>query len=109
TSEASRRDLLARFGLPGDRVGVLPAAPDPHFRPLGPGPESDEALRRYGLEPGERFLLYVGGLSPHKNLSRLIEAMARPMPGGARLALVGDSADVFHTHVPALRAQVDRL
>ncbi|CAN5682868.1 glycosyltransferase family 1 protein [soil metagenome] len=108
TSEASRRDLRSWFSLPESRVGLIPAAPDPLFRPLPDGPESERALRQYGLRPGERFLLYVGGLSPHKNLLRLIEAFARSAPPDVRLALVGDAADVFHTHVPELKAAVDR-
>jgi glycosyltransferase involved in cell wall biosynthesis len=64
---------------------------------------------RYGILPGERFLLYVGGLSPHKNLPRLITAFAQSAPSDVRLAIVGDFGDVFHTHVPELRAEVERL
>jgi glycosyltransferase involved in cell wall biosynthesis len=50
----------------------------------------------------------VGGLSPHKNLPRLIEAFARGAPADTQLVLVGDTSDVFHTHVPELREAVDR-
>jgi glycosyltransferase involved in cell wall biosynthesis len=62
------------------------------------------------VAPGTRFFLYVGGLSPHKNLPRLIEGFARSGLGGegVRLVLVGDTGDVFHTHVPALREAVAR-
>src|SRR5205823_6625762 len=73
------------------------------------GPESDSVLRRHGLLPREKFLLYVGGLSPHKNLPRLIEAFALAASSDVRLVLVGDTGDVFHTHVPALRQAVARL
>ena len=53
----------------------------------------------------------MGGLSPHKNLPRLIEAFARSglVDDGYRLVLVGDVGDVFHTHVPELRAAVESL
>lgn len=108
TSDASRRDLVAHYRLPDDRIGLIGAAPDPTFRPTDPGPESDAALSRSGLKPGERFLLYVGGLSPHKNLPRLIGAFARSAPEDVRLAIVGDFGDVFHTHVPELRSEADR-
>ncbi|QDV38461.1 glycosyltransferase family 4 protein [Tautonia plasticadhaerens] len=109
TSDASRRDLVAHYRLPADRIGLIGAAPDPIFRPTASGPESEAALARYGLGPGERFLLYVGGLSPHKNLPRLISAFARSAPSDVRLAIVGDFGDVFHTHVPELRSEADRL
>ena len=53
----------------------------------------------------------MGGLSPHKNLGRMIRAWARVRAdqADARLVLVGDFADVFHTETAALRAEVDRL
>src|SRR5207249_3036023 len=76
-SEAARRDLLAWFRLPPDQVRVVPEGPDAAFRPMGQGPDSDVVLAKYGIAPGSRYLLYVGGLSPHKNLPRLIEAFAR--------------------------------
>ncbi len=107
-SETSRRDLLAWFRLPGHKVALMTEGPDPVFGPRPPGPESDAALRRYGVTPDSHYLLYVGGLSPHKNLPRLIEAFAQAAPGDAKLVLVGDTGDVFHTHVPVLRETIAR-
>ena len=52
------------------------------------------------------FFLYVGGLSPHKNLLRLVEAFARAAPADVKLVLAGDVNDVFHTHVPQIRAAI---
>ncbi|WP_435017623.1 glycosyltransferase family 4 protein [Tundrisphaera sp. TA3] len=108
-SQAARRDLVAWFRLPEDRVRVVSEGPDAAFGPADEGPASDEVLRKYGIAPGSRYLLYVGGLSPHKNLARWIEAFARSAPADVRLILVGDFADVFHTHVPALREAVERF
>jgi len=111
-SEAARRDLIAWYGLPAERVRVVSEGPDASFRPVPPGPASDAALARYGIAPGQRYILYLGGLSPHKNLLRLIEAFAGIVTAGAagdvKLILVGDLGDVFHTHVPELRAAVAR-
>jgi glycosyltransferase involved in cell wall biosynthesis len=106
-SEASRRDLIAWFRLPDDRVRNVSCAPDVVFQPM-PGPEGPDVLRRYGVDPDRRYWLYVGGLSPHKNIARLIEAFARLGPE-ERLVIVGDFGDVFHTHIPELRALVERL
>jgi glycosyltransferase involved in cell wall biosynthesis len=107
-SQTARRDLMAWFGWPEGRVALVTEAPDAVFRPRSPGPESDAVLARYRIGPGSRFLLYVGGLSPHKNLLRLIEAFAEAAPGDVLLVLAGDIGDVFHTHVPALREAVTR-
>ena len=108
-SQAARRDLIDWFRLPGDRIRVIPAGPAAAFRPTLAGPGSDAVLRNYRVEPGSRFLLYVGGLSPHKNLPRLLEAFAAAAPPDVTLILVGDFGDVFHTHIPALREAVARL
>jgi glycosyltransferase involved in cell wall biosynthesis len=108
SSETSRRDLIAWFRVAERKIALTTLGPDARFGPRGPGPESDAALARYGVAPGTRFLLYVGGLSPHKNLTRLIDAFAQGAPGDARLVLVGDTGDVFHTHVPALQAAAAR-
>jgi len=108
-SEAARQDLLAWFELPDDRVTVVSEGPDAVFHPEPAGLESDDVLRRLDIDPGSRYLLYVGGLSPHKNLPRLIEAFALAATAEARLILVGDLGDVFHTHVPALRESVARF
>jgi glycosyltransferase involved in cell wall biosynthesis len=107
-SRSARRDLMQWFRLPEEKFCIVGEGPDQAFRPLPSGPESDAVLARYGIDPGSRYVLAVGGLSPHKNLPRLIEAFARGAPGDARLVLVGDMGDVFHTHVPELRASVSR-
>jgi glycosyltransferase involved in cell wall biosynthesis len=111
-SEAARRDLIAWYRLPAAKVRVVSEAPDASFRPVSPGPGSDTVLARYGLRSGQRYILYLGGLSPHKNLLRLIEAFARTVASGAagdvKLVLAGDLGDTFHTHIPELRDAVTR-
>jgi len=72
-SEATRRDILARFRLQPGRITAIPLAADPVFIPQSP--EVVGALRaRYRLP--EKFILYLGSNKPHKNLVRLIEAWA---------------------------------
>ena len=107
-SESARADLIAWFRLAPRRVSVVSEGPAAVFGPRQNGPESNRVLRRFGLEPESPFLLYVGGLSPHKNLRRLVQAFAqsRLADEGVRLVLVGDLGDVFHTHVPELLAEV---
>jgi alpha-1,3-rhamnosyl/mannosyltransferase len=70
-SETTRRDFLAHFEFPAERVRVVYGGVRPAFSPAaGAG---REALRaRYDL-PG-RYFLYVGAPVPRKNVPRLIEA-----------------------------------
>jgi glycosyltransferase involved in cell wall biosynthesis len=105
-SNASCRALQAWSGWPEKRFRVITEGPDPMFRPRALEPAGDRVLRRFAIAPEERYLLYVGGLSPHKNLLRLIEAFAQGAASDAKLVLTGDIHDVFHTHVPQIRAAI---
>lgn len=73
-SEATRRDLLARFRLPAERVTAIPLAADPALAPQ-PLAAIADLRARYALP--EQFLLYLGSNKPHKNLVRLVEALAK--------------------------------
>jgi glycosyltransferase involved in cell wall biosynthesis len=71
-SETTRTDLLRCFPAAEDKVRVIPLGVRPEFRIL----RNTDAFRRIRLEYRlpERFILFVGGLEPKKNLTRLIEA-----------------------------------
>ncbi|WP_165073922.1 glycosyltransferase family 4 protein [Paludisphaera rhizosphaerae] len=105
-SETSKRFLMNRLPLPEDRFRVVSEAADPIFRPIDDPSTTAAALERYGIPRQGRFLLYVGGLSPHKNLVRLVEAFAVAAPDDVSLVLTGDFKDVFHTHVPEIRRAI---
>ncbi|MEN3794783.1 glycosyltransferase family 1 protein [Fulvimarina sp. MAC3] len=84
-SEATARDLLARYELPHDRVETI----YPGAAALVEGRDPN-LLRRLGLEGG--YALFVGTLEPRKNLPRLIDAYSRLEPAlrsRCRLALAG--------------------
>lgn len=113
-SETSRRDIIDAFGLGPERVRVIADAVDPSFVPVPDSPERAAMLAHYGIRPGERFVLYVGGISPHKNLDTLVRAYQRwrQSVGGdgapVSLVLVGDYvADVFHSSYPAIRRLIE--
>jgi glycosyltransferase involved in cell wall biosynthesis len=109
-SEASRGDLVRGFKLPPGRIRVIPGAPAETFGARPDGTSSRAVLARHGLDPSRPFFLYVGGLSPHKNLPRLVRsfaAVASERPD-IDLAIVGDLADVFHIQVQEVRDEIAR-
>ncbi len=113
-SEASKAALCDYFGLVPDRVGVATEAASDTFRPITPGPETAAVLARASVSPDERFVLAVGGISPHKNLGALVDAVAglaeTPATADVRLVLVGDhQGDAFHSDYARLAAQVEAL
>jgi glycosyltransferase involved in cell wall biosynthesis len=74
-SESARREISARLGIPAEKLAVVPEAPDPVFWPR-PQADVGRELAVIGLGRGESYLLYAGGISPHKNVETLLEAFA---------------------------------
>jgi glycosyltransferase involved in cell wall biosynthesis len=67
-SEATRREVIAAYDLSPERVRAIANGYDrAKFAPGGPATD----------DGGVPYVLYVGNLLPHKNLPRLIEAVAR--------------------------------
>jgi glycosyltransferase involved in cell wall biosynthesis len=72
-SENTRDDLVARLGVPASQVDVVPNGLG---RPPGVAPTPEAALRaRLGLG-SRRVLLSLSAKRPHKNLMRLLDALA---------------------------------
>jgi len=83
-SQSTREDLVELAGVPPERIDVVPLGLG-SVRREQPLAEAD-ARRRFGL--GERaVLLSLSAKRPHKNLSRLIGALAR-IPADRRPLLV---------------------
>ncbi len=104
-STFSKRDIVAHYAVPPEKVVVAPLAADPLYRPL----EDEGALAavraRYGT--GERFILCVGDLQPRKNLGALIAAYTRLRQADAlrhKLVLVGKHAWLYDAIFAAARA-----
>lgn len=113
-SEFSKQRIAEHFGLPASRLRVVCEAARPVFKPFAPETKSPEVLAQYGLKPDENFLLAVGGISPHKNLSALVEAFDGVRLGAGagdlKLVLVGDyQDDPFFSAYPALKKRIREL
>ena len=111
-SQASRAAIAARWRLDAAQLAIVPEAASAVFRPRTPA-QAEAHLHAAGLQPGEPFLLFAGGISPHKNLAVLLGAVAllhsqgRP---GPRLVVVGDLDDeYFLSAAGAVRDRVSEL
>ena len=91
-SDAARADIIRVLHLPADRIRVVNEAAHPRFVPAGPHPEPSSCL---GPATGQPYFLYVGGISPHKNLVTLVRAFDRVAADhpDAFLVLAGDFDD----------------
>jgi glycosyltransferase involved in cell wall biosynthesis len=70
-----RRDFVKSYGLPPEKVGVVPGGSV--LREYPAPTEGDLERLRTRLSLPEAFLLYPGQTWPHKNHERLLEAIAR--------------------------------
>ncbi len=109
-SDFSRRCLIKYLGIPGSRIRIVNESFDPIFRPLAHDQE-DGHLDRYGIDKNGPFLLYVGGFSPHKNLSMLLDVFREIVLDfrfrDLRLVFAGDhDGDSFYSCYDELRAAV---
>lgn len=108
-SSFAAQQLREQFRLPAWRVRVIGEAPDPVFAPVPPETVA-AVLNDYGL--ATPYLLFVGGLSPHKDLPTLLRATCRLLASepGLQLALAGEvERDRFYTEPLRLRALAEAL
>lgn len=89
-SQRTKQDLVEILGVDEAHVHVIYPGCDEAFRPVEPLQVAEVALR-HGIVG--RYILYVGALGPHKNVSVLLRAyqLARREGGlAAKLVLVGN-------------------
>ncbi|MDR4499610.1 MAG: glycosyltransferase family 4 protein [Candidatus Scalindua sp.] len=99
-SEFSKQGIMEYFGMSGDTIGVVSEAADKSFRPIHESYLLTDILARFNLDITSKFILYVGGIAPHKNLSTLVKAYSKLINNTVhkdiKLVLVGDyEKDVF--------------
>ena len=110
-SAASREALARRVGVAPERLTIVPEAPDPVFHPRS-RPECERVLGEFGLDGARDFVLYAGGISPHKNIETLLDAFAglRGRRDGLLLVLVGDlERETYVSAAGSIRSRINEL
>ena len=90
-SRRTKEDLVELMGVDPARVQVIYPGRDDAFHPIQP-PQAAHVAMRYGLSGP--YILYVGALSPHKNVTVLLRAYQLAREEGnipAKLLVVGSS------------------
>ena len=91
-SEAVRTEIVARFGVPRERVHAIPLAADSRFRPIHGHPSQ-------AAEASPPYFLYVGTLEPRKKLPELISAwLPVYQETGVALKIAGRRREDFSFH-----------
>jgi glycosyltransferase involved in cell wall biosynthesis len=73
-SEQTKRDLIELRGIRPERIQVAYLAAEEGFKVIDNLRKLHEMRVRYSLP--DRYVLYVGNCRPHKNVSRVVEALA---------------------------------
>lgn len=99
-SKFSQQGIAQHFRVPEKDIRVVTEGADSSFYPVSDKSGFAEILSAHGLGEDARFVLYVGGIAPHKNLSVLVRAFSQLVGKSGyedlRLVLVGDyENDVF--------------
>ncbi|NJB86326.1 glycosyltransferase involved in cell wall biosynthesis [Lewinella marina] len=84
-SEHTQRDLVEFYGAPSERIDVVYQSCDPLFYTEADPAFPADALTRYAL-PAD-FFLFVGSLTPRKNLPLILDAYLQ-LPPADRLPLL---------------------
>jgi glycosyltransferase involved in cell wall biosynthesis len=97
-SEFSRGEVVEAFGVPPDRVKVVPAGVDSRF---SPGVDPSPAAERYALT--RPYVLVVGTVSVRKNLDALEHAARALRERGIDLVVAGSDRRYLRTSQVSLR------
>ncbi|HEY7625194.1 MAG TPA: glycosyltransferase family 1 protein [Candidatus Limnocylindria bacterium] len=111
-SDATKRDIVERLGVPEERITVVPEAVDAEFDPPPAVEGRAVALERYGVP--DRYVLYVGQFDARKNVRGLLRAYASAADRDPdlRLIVVGDLgklASRLHDALATERVAGDRV
>lgn len=110
-SDHAAGEIHRMLGVAPGRIRVALEAPAEAFRPVTDADAVSEVARRFEVPAGRRWLIYVGGFNPHKNVDVAVRAHARVArelgDAAPLLLLVGPTADdVFHGGVAAIRQAI---
>ena len=88
-TESMKAELVADFGVIGDRITVIPFGINNSVPKTGI--TSDEAKKRLGVEPNHKALLFFGNIAAYKGLEYLIAAFHQLLErdGNYRLIVAG--------------------
>jgi glycosyltransferase involved in cell wall biosynthesis len=102
-SAHTRDDLMRHFGVPAERITVIPNAADARFHPAADAGAVARFKAAHNLP--DRFILFVGTREPRKNLRRLIEAFALLDDADVRLVIVGASGWLTSDLAPLVQSR----
>lgn len=110
-SQTSADDLADILQIPRQKIDVITEAADPIFREIKDKKVLNSARQQYGVKPGGKIMICVGGFNRHKKVIGLINAMSEILKNvpNVYLLIVGNtSGDRFWDNVEELQEGASR-
>ena len=77
-SESMKQDVHELYGVPMERIRVIPNGIDPdEYKPT----RNPEVVRSYGIDPDRPYVLFVGRITRQKGIIHLVSAVKHLAPG----------------------------
>ncbi|GAB6137374.1 glycosyltransferase family 4 protein [Halanaerobaculum tunisiense] len=85
-SQNTKQDLINEFNFNSDKIKVIYNGIDDSYKPIRNG--LDTIKEKY--KTGDKYILYVGNIKPHKNIPRLLKALSKVKnDNNMKLVIVG--------------------
>jgi glycosyltransferase involved in cell wall biosynthesis len=110
-TNAAKQEIIEYIGVSPEIIDISGCAPGPEFVRVTDENRMAQARSNAGLPDDHPFIVYVGGMAPHKNLHGLLDGFEIACRRGdmpeTRLALVGDYAGAgFYSNYDSLLERV---
>ena len=91
-SENTKQDLINKFGIDKGKIAVVYNGVDVSYEIINNQTRLSQVKEKY--ETGQEYILYVGNVKPHKNISRLLKAFSM-VNRNSKLIIVGKRNKVY--------------
>ncbi len=95
-SHHSKKDIMRYFNVSKDKIEVIYHAADKIFKPMHKVEAKNKITENYQI--ANPFILYLGGFSPRKNISRLIRAfhmICHEFEEDYKLVILGEPSRIY--------------
>jgi glycosyltransferase involved in cell wall biosynthesis len=98
SSNYSRTEISSKLNIPEEKISIVPIGVGDNFKPVHDRTVLKQIKEKHGIK--NKYILYIGNFSPHKNLKRLIDAynlLSEKIKKEYHLVLGGGKAEEIET------------
>tara|TARA_R110001592_G_scaffold5535_2_gene30486 strand:+ start:14040 stop:15221 length:1182 start_codon:yes stop_codon:yes gene_type:complete len=112
-SQSAKAEIIQYIGVLPDKIDVITEAADPVFKVINDLECRAQIRSKYSIPTHAKYIVYVGGFAPHKNLSGLVKGVSKAIELGGidntHLVFVGDpGGDGFHSNYEELLSVISK-